>query len=286
MTMQKYIEKAQALVEALPYIQKFRGKEILIKYGGAALTYQEVRDMVLQDLVFMSYVGIRPILIHGGGKFITENLKKKGVQSQFVNGLRVTDKASIEVVDETLAELNQSIVRDINRLGGAAVGLSGFDAEILNVVKHTENGDVGYVGDVTSVNTLPLKELTEFGRIPVIFPVGKGPDGAKYNVNADEAAANIAAAMGTQKFMVLTNVKGILRDPANDETLIPSLRVSDTQKLIDQGIISGGMIPKVKACIDALNGGVSKAHIIDGRITHALLLEIFTDQGIGTEITL
>ena len=277
--MKEYIKKAQALVEALPYIQKFRGKEILIKYGGAALTYQEVRDMVLQDLVFMSYVGIRPILIHGGGKFITEAMKKKGVQSQFVNGLRVTDKATIEVVNETLAELNRSIVHDIERLGGSAVGLSGYDAEILNVVKHTENGDVGFVGDVSSVNTVPLKELTEFGRIPVIFPVGKGPDGEMYNVNAD-------AAMHVPKFMVLTNVKGILRDPTNEETLIPSLRVGETQQLIDQKIISGGMIPKVKACIDALQGGVQKAHIIDGRITHALLLEIFTDQGIGTEITL
>ena len=284
--MKEYIAKAQALIEALPYIQRFRGKEILIKYGGAALTYPEVRDMVLQDLVFMSYVGIRPILIHGGGKFITDAMKKKGVQSQFVNGLRVTDKATIEVVNETLAGLNRSIVHDIERLGGSAVGLSGYDAEILNVVKHTENGDVGFVGDVSSVNTVLLKELTEFGRIPVIFPVGKGPDGEMYNVNADEAAANIAAAMHVPKFMVLTNVKGILRDAASEETLIPSLHVSETQQLIDQKIISGGMIPKVKACIDALEGGVQKAHIIDGRITHALLLEIFTDQGIGTEITL
>ena len=284
--MKEYIEKAQALVEALPYIQKFRGKEVLIKYGGAALTYPEVRDMVLQDLVFMSCVGIRPILVHGGGKFITEAMKKKGVQSQFVNGLRVTDQATIEVVNETLSELNLSIVRDIERLGGSAVGLSGYHAEILNVVKHTENGDVGFVGDVSSVNTVLLKELTEFGRIPVIFPVGKGPDGEMYNVTADEAAANIAAAMHVPKFMVLTNVKGILRDPAREETLIPSLNVKETQQLIDQKIISGGMIPKVKACIDALQGGVQKAHIIDGRITHALLLEIFTDQGIGTEITL
>ena len=282
--MKEYIAKAQALVEALPYIKKFRGKEILIKYGGAALTYPEVRDMVLQDLVFMSYVGIRPILIHGGGKFITDAMKKKGVQSQFVNGLRVTDKATIEVVNETLAELNRSIVHDIERLGGSAVGLSGYDAEILNVVKHTENGDVGFVGDVSSVNPVLLKELTEFGRIPVIVPVGKGPDGEMYNVNADEAAANIAAAMHVPKFMVLTNVKGILRDATSEETLIPSLHVSETQQLIDQKIISGGMIPKVKACIDALEGGVQKAHIIDGRITHALLLEIFTDQGIGTEI--
>jgi acetylglutamate kinase len=213
-------------------------------------------------------------------------MKKKGVQSQFVNGLRVTDKATIEVVNETLAELNRSIVHDIERLGGSAVGLSGYDGEILNVVKHTENGDVGFVGDVSSVNTVPLKELTEFGRIPVIFPVGKGPDGEMYNVNADEAAANIASAMHVPKFMVLTNVKGILRNPAEEETLIPSLHVSETQQLIDQKIITGGMIPKVKACIDALQGGVQKAHIIDGRITHALLLEIFTDQGIGTEITL
>ena len=284
--MQELIEKASVLIEALPYIQKFRGKEILIKYGGAALTYKEVRDMVLQDLVFMSYVGIRPILVHGGGKYITDNMKKKGIQSQFVNGLRVTDKAAISVVNETLAELNKSIVHDIERLGGSAAGLSGFDTEILNVVKHTGDGDVGFVGDVASVNTVPIKELTEFGRIPVIFPVGKGPDGEMYNVNADEAAANIAMAMQTQKFMVLTNVKGILRDATKEDTLIPSLRVSDTQKLIDQGVVSGGMIPKVKACIDALQGGVQKAHIIDGRITHALLLEIFTDQGIGTEITL
>ena len=284
--MQELIEKASVLIEALPYIQKFRGKEILIKYGGAALTYKEVRDMVLQDLVFMSYVGIRPILVHGGGKYITDNMKKKGIQSQFVNGLRVTDKAAISVVNETLAELNKSIVHDIERLGGSAAGLSGFDTEILNVVKHTGDGDVGFVGDVASVNTVPIKELTEFGRIPVIFPVGKGPDGEMYNVNADEAAANIAMAMQTQKFMVLTNVKGILRDATKEDTLIPSLRVSDTQKLIDQGVVSGGMIPKVKACIDARQGGVQKAHIIDGRITHALLLEIFTDQGIGTEITL
>ncbi|MGI6240987.1 MAG: acetylglutamate kinase [Candidatus Omnitrophota bacterium] len=284
--MKQLIEKANVLIEALPYIKKFRGKEVLIKYGGAALTYQEVRDKVLQDLVFMSYVGIRPILIHGGGKFITENMKKKGIQSQFVNGLRVTDKPAITVVHDTLAELNRSIVRDLERLGAAAVGLSGFDAEVLNVVKHTENGDVGFVGDVSSVNTIPIKGLTEFGRIPVIFPVGKGPDGEMYNVNADEAAANIAAAMKVQKFIVLTNVRGILRDATNDQTLIPSLRINDTQMLIDQGIISGGMIPKVKACIDSLQGGVQKAHIIDGRITHALLLEIFTDQGIGTEITL
>ncbi|MBI3317426.1 MAG: acetylglutamate kinase [Candidatus Omnitrophica bacterium] len=284
--MQELVEKASILIEALPYIKKFRGKEILIKYGGAALTYEDIRDNVLLDLVFMNYVGIKPILIHGGGITITENLKKKGIQSQFVNGLRVTRKETIEVVVETLAELNKSIVHDINRFGARAIGLSGHDAEILNVIKHTAEGDVGYVGNVTSVNILPLKELTEFNIIPVVYPIGIDKHGDSYNVNADEAAAKIAAAMGVQKFMVLTNVKGILRDPADDATLISSIHVSEVQNLIDKKIITGGMIPKVRACMTALEGGIKKAHIIDGRIKHSLLLEIFTDQGIGTEIYL
>ena len=170
--MQELVEKATILIEALPYIKKFRGKEILIKYGGSALTYPDIREHVLQDLVFMNYVGIKPILIHGGGINITENLKKRGVQSQFINGLRVTDKLTMDVVVDTLADLNKSIVHDINRFGARAIGLSGHDAEILNVVKHTKEGDVGYVGEVTSVNIMPIKELTEFNIIPVIYPVG------------------------------------------------------------------------------------------------------------------
>lgn len=282
--MQELVEKANILIEALPYIKKFRGKEILIKYGGAALTYPDIREHVLQDLVFMNYVGIKPILIHGGGITITENLKKRGIQSQFVNGLRVTDKATIEVVVDTLADLNKSIVRDINRFGARAVGLSGHAAEILNVVKHVANGDVGYVGEVKSVNIMPLKELTEFSMIPVVYPVGIDEEREVYNVNADEAAAKIAVAMGVQKMLVLTNVKGILRDPADESSLISSLHVSEVQQLTDKKVITGGMIPKVQACITALTGGVKKAHIIDGRIKHSLLLEIFTDQGIGTEI--
>lgn len=284
--MQELVEKAGILIEALPYIKKFRGKEVLIKYGGSALSFEDIRENVLQDLVFMNYVGIKPILIHGGGTFITNNLKKKGVQSQFVNGLRVTDKQTIEVVIDTLAELNMSIVHDINRLGARAIGLSGHDAEILNVVKHTAEGDVGYVGDVASVNIMPLKELTEFNIIPVIYPIGIDEKGEAYNVNADEAAAKIAVAMGVQKLIVLTNVKGILTDPANESTFISSLRVDEVQNLIDKKVITGGMIPKVRCCMTALRGGVKKAHIIDGRIPHALLLEIFTDQGIGTEMVL
>ena len=284
--MEELVEKASILIEALPYIKKFRGKEVLIKYGGAAMTYDDIRENVLHDLVFMNYVGIKPILIHGGGQTITENLKKKGIQSRFVSGLRVTDKATIEVVVETLADLNKSIVHDINRFGARAIGLSGHDAEIVNAVKHSANGDVGFVGEVTSVNILPIKELTEFNIIPVIYPVGIDDRGEAYNVNADEAAAKIAVAMGVQKLMVLTNVKGILRDPADENSLISSLQVSDVQKLIDQKIITSGMIPKVKACTIAIEGGVKKAHIIDGRIKHSLLLEIFTDKGIGTEIVL
>lgn len=284
--MEEYVEKANVLIEALPYIKKFRGKEVLIKYGGAAMTYDDVKENVLHDLVFMNFVGIKPILIHGGGKAITENLKKKGIQSKFVNGLRVTDEDSISVVNETLAEINKEIVHDINKYGARAIGLSGHDAEILNVVPHRDHGDVGFVGKVTSVNIMPLKELTEFNIIPVVYPLGVGEDGKIYNVNADDAAAKIAAAMNVQKIMVLTNVKGIMRNHEDESTLISSLRAEEVQGLIDKKIIEGGMIPKVKACLTALEGGVKKAHIIDGRIKHSLLLEVFTDQGIGTEISL
>ncbi len=284
--MQELVEKATILIEALPYIKKFRGKEVLIKYGGSALTFEDIRNNVLQDLVFLNYVGIKPILIHGGGTFITDNLKKRGVESQFVNGLRVTTKETMEVVSDTLAELNMNIVHDINRFGARAIGLSGHDAEILNVVKHTKDGDVGYVGEVTSVNLMPLKELTEFNIIPVIYPVGIDEKGEAYNVNADEAAAKIAIAMGVQKMMVLTNVKGIYRDFKDESSFISSVSVDEAEDLITDKVVTAGMIPKVKACVAALRGGVKKAHIIDGRIPHSLLLEIFTDQGIGTEIYL
>lgn len=284
--IEQWVEKANVLIEALPYIKRFRGKEILIKYGGAVMTDPEVRQNVLHDLVFMNYVGIRPILIHGGGPAITENLKNAGVESKFVNGLRVTDKATIQVVVKTLAEINRNIVRDLNAFGAQAVGLSGHDAEILSVVQHKANADIGFVGDVVAVNILPIRELTEFNSIPVVYPVGIDKQGETYNVNADEAAAKIAAAMGVQKIMVLTNVRGILNDQSDPGSLISSLHVDQVDALIRSKVIAGGMIPKVNACTSALRGGVPKAHIIDGRIPHSLLLEIFTDRGIGTEIIL
>jgi len=284
--IQELVDKASILIEALPHIKKFRGKEILIKYGGAAMAFEDVRRNVLQDLVFMNYVGIKTILIHGGGHRITKNLKDRGIQSQFIDGLRVTDKSSIDVVVDTLADINKEIVHDINKFGARAIGLSGHDAEILHVVKHQASGDVGYVGDVDHVNIHPLKELTEFNIIPVIYGVGFDDNNEVYNINADEAAAKIAAAMGVQKMMVLTNVRGIMTDPNDENSLISSLHVDEVQNLIDTKVISGGMIPKVKACITALRSGIKKAHIIDGRIPHSLLLEIFTDKGIGTEIYL
>ena len=283
--IEELVEKADILIEALPYIKRFRGKEILIKYGGAAMLDPEVRENVLHDLVFMNYVGIRPILIHGGGTAITENLKKAGVQSNFVNGLRVTDKATMKVVIETLGEINRKMVHDLVRFGAQAMGL-GYEAQILSVKKHEANGDVGYVGDVTSVNVNPIRQLTEADIIPVIYPVGIDKKGEVYNVNADEAAAKIAQAMKVQKIMVLTNVRGIMTDMNNPETLIPSLHVGAVEDLIAKKVIVGGMIPKINACVTALKGKVPKAHIVDGRIKHSLLLEIFTDRGIGTEIVL
>ena len=284
--MQDLVDKASVLIEAIPYIKKFRGREVLIKYGGAAMVHEEMRHSVMRDLVFMQFVGIRPILIHGGGHWITENFKKAGIQSRFVDGLRVTDKSAIQIVVDTLAQLNKEIVDDINNFGGHAIGLSGHEARILHAVKKKASEDVGYVGEVVSVDFEPIRKLTEKNIIPVIYGVGFDDRGDTYNVNADEAAAKIAAALQVPKIMVLTNVSGIMRNPADESSLLSSLQVKDVQALIDSKVISGGMIPKVRAGITAIQGGVQKAHIVDGRMKHSLLLEIFTDKGIGTEIVL
>ncbi|PIQ87497.1 MAG: acetylglutamate kinase [Candidatus Omnitrophica bacterium CG11_big_fil_rev_8_21_14_0_20_45_26] len=284
--MKQLVEKASILIEALPYIKRFRGKEIVIKYGGAVMTDPEDLLNFLQDLVFMNYVGIKPILVHGGGPSITANLKKSGLQSKFVNGLRVTDEKTMEVVIDTLADLNKSLVHDLNRLGARAIGFSGHDAEIFHVEKHKASGDVGFVGDVVSVNFAPIREMTDLNIIPVIYAVGIDDDFKTYNVNADEAASKLAVAMQVQKIMILTNVDGILRDAQDPQSLISSIQTDEVQDLIDRKIIQGGMIPKIKAGIEALQGGVKKAHIINGNITHSLLLEVFTDRGIGTEIIL
>lgn len=282
--MDRIVEKASILIEALPYIKKFRGKEVVIKYGGAAMENDEIRRNVLHDLVFMNFVGIKPVLVHGGGPMISHRMKEAGIKPVFIDGLRYTDSQMIDIVVNTLADINKEMVHDINQFGARAIGLSGHDNEILNVKKVEASEDVGFVGEVISVNTMPIRELTEFNIIPVVYPVGYDKNEDTFNVNADEASAKIAGALKAQKMMMLTNAPGIMRDLEDKESLISTVHENEIATLIDSNVISGGMLPKVQACIDALKAGVKKTHIVDGRIKHALLLEIFTDEGIGTEI--
>ena len=288
--LQGSIEKAATLIEALPYIQKFRGKIAVVKYGGSTMLGDQEEDTVLKDIVFMASVGICPVIVHGGGPAINRRLEEQGVETQRVNGLRVTDEATMEVVEGVLfGEVNAGIVRDIEALGGKAVGLSGKDAGVLNVHKHWANTadgqvDIGFVGDVERVYTKPIIDLIEGGMIPVIAPIGRGKDGQSYNVNADTAAGEVAAALCAEKLVFLTDVTGIMRDPAVSSTLISTLHILNVEDLIKEAVISGGMIPKVGACVKAVKSGVRKTHVVDGRIPHSMLLEIFTREGIGTEI--
>ena len=287
--LQRSIEKAATLIEALPYIQKFRGKIAVVKYGGSTMVDQE-EDTVLKDVVFMASVGICPVIVHGGGPAINRRLEEQGVETQRINGLRVTDRATMEVVEDVLfGEVNAGIVRDIKAVGGKAVGLSGKDAGVLNVHKHWANTadgqiDIGYVGDVGRVCTGPIIDLIEGGIVPVIAPIGRGEDGQSYNVNADTAAGEIAAALCAEKLVFLTDVTGIMRDPSVSSTLISTLHILNVEDLMKKSVISGGMIPKVEACVKAVKSGVRKTHVVDGRIPHSMLLEIFTREGIGTEI--
>ena len=288
--LQGSIEKAATLIEALPYIQNFRGKVVVVKYGGSTMVDHQEEDTVLKDIVFMASVGICPVIVHGGGPAINRRLEERGVETQRINGLRVTDKATMGVVEDVLfGEVNAGIVRDIEALGGKAVGISGKDAGVLNVRKHWANTadgpvDIGFVGDVERVSTEPITDLIEDGMIPVVAPIGRGEDGQSYNVNADTAAGEIAAALRAEKLVFLTDVTGIMRDPEESSTLISTLHVLDVDHLVEEAVISGGMIPKVEACVKAVKSGVRKTHVVDGRIPHSMLLEIFTREGIGTEI--
>ncbi len=282
--MDKIVEKASILIEALPYIKKFRGKEVIIKYGGAAMANSEICNNILHNLVFMNYVGIKPILIHGGGPMINQRMKDEGLKPRFVDGLRYTDKKIMDIVVEELANINKEMVHNINHFGARAIGLSGFANEILNVKKVERSEDVGYVGEVVSVNIMSIRELTEFNIIPIIYPIGYDKNGDMYNVNADEASSKIAIALQAQKMMVLTGAPGIMRDVNDADSLISTVHANEIETLTRNNVITGGMLPKVKACVEALEGGVQKTHIVDGRVKHSLLLEIFTDQGIGTEI--
>lgn len=288
--MQKYIEKAGILIEALPYIQSFKNKITLIKFGGSAMTDENWMRNVLKDIVFLAEVGIRPVVVHGGGNRISEAMKELGKSPRFVQGFRVTDEETINTVEQVLYhETNAQIVEMISELGGKAEGLSGKTHEIIRATKHTlpapdEDVDLGYVGDVETIFSQPITSVLHNGIIPVVAPIAFGSDGHTYNVNADTAAGEIARAIGAEKLVFLTDVPGIMTNPSDEASLISHLDISLVNHLIDKKVISGGMIPKILAGIKSVQGGVNKTHIIDGRIPHTLLLEIFTDRGIGTEI--
>ncbi len=281
--METIIKKAGVLVEAIPYIQQFRKKVFVIKYGGSILHDAVIRRRVLEDIVFLSYVGIRIILIHGGGPHISSRLKAIGVEPQFHNGIRVTDGQTLQVVIEELDEINRQIVSEIRGLKGDVTGLKGHE-NIVYVEKKNAERDLGFVGTITNIERRIIEAHLHQGHITVISPLGVGAGQQTHNVNADEVASAIAASLCAEKFVLLTNVPGVLRDPNDPSTLCSTLTRSDVDRLKQEGVISGGMIPKVDACIEALLGGIPKAHIIDARMDRALLLEIFTDTGVGTQI--
>ncbi|MDD5020153.1 MAG: acetylglutamate kinase [Candidatus Omnitrophica bacterium] len=282
--MDEAIKKADVLIEALPYIKEFRKKTFVIKYGGSILGEETIRRGVLEDIVFLSFMGIKTVLVHGGGPNISDKLRKLGKKSEFVDGMRVTDKETLAVVEEELMELNKLIVDEIHEIGGTAVGLSGKVHGLFGAEKIKANVDMGFVGVVSSVRTDIIEKDLKTSAVVVIAPMGTDRHGVVYNINADEAASKTASACQAEKFVLLTNVRGVMRNPEEPESLITSLCLEDIRSLIEQNVIQSGMIPKVNACIDALEGDVKKTHIIDARLPHALLLEIFTDKGVGTEI--
>ncbi|BAZ25088.1 acetylglutamate kinase [Kalymmatonema gypsitolerans NIES-4073] len=274
--------RVQVLSEALPYIQQFTGRTIVVKYGGAAMKDSNLKDKVIRDIVFLSCVGLRPIVVHGGGPEINSWLDKLGIEPQFKNGLRVTDAPTMDVVEMVLVgRVNKEIVALINQAGGSAVGLCGIDGNLITARPQGEEG-IGFVGEVSSVDIKILETLVNNGYIPVVSSVAADESGQSYNINADTVAGEIAAAIGAEKLILLTDTRGILKDYKDPSTLIPRVDIQEARELITTGIVSGGMIPKVNCCVRSLAQGVRAAHIVDGRIPHALLLEIFTDIGIGT----
>lgn len=289
LTEQEYFQQAEAtrvrvLSEALPYIQQFAGRTIVVKYGGAAMKDSNLKDKVMRDIVFLSCVGLRPIVVHGGGPEINTWLGKLGIEPQFKNGLRVTDAATMDVVEMVLVgRVNKEIVSLINQAGGCAIGLCGKDGNLI-MARPEGQEEIGFVGEVSNVNIKILEPLLANGYIPVISSVAADETGQAYNINADTVAGEIAAALGAEKLILLTDTAGILQDYKDASTLIPKVDIQEARRLIDVGIVSGGMIPKVTCCVRSLAQGVKAAHILDGRVPHALLLEIFTDSGIGSMI--
>ena len=293
--MENHLQKAAVLVEALPYIRKYHGKTVVMKYGGSAMLSEEIKTHVMNDIILMYLVGMHPIIVHGGGPDIHQMLKKMEVPTKFVNGLRVTDPATMQVVEMVLfGKLNPEIANNLNIMGGHAISLSGKSSNLLFAKKKLttvqgEDGretpcDLGLVGEVESVNVLLLQSLIAQGYIPVISPIGIGENGETYNINADDVAGKVAAALSAEKLILLTDVEGVYSNYADKNTMISHMTLSEAQSLLDKKIIDGGMIPKIQCCIDAIHGGVSAAHILDGRQPHSIILELLTKEGIGTMI--
>ena len=274
-------QRAEVLTQALPYIQKYTDKIIVVKYGGNAMINDELKDAVMGDIVLLSLIGIKVVLVHGGGPEITQILKAVGKESQFVNGLRVTDKETVDIVQMVLAgKVNKNLVNLLHHKGGKAVGLCGIDGHMIEA--EVLNPELGFVGEITNVNVEPITDVLEKGYIPVISTVGCDKEGNVYNINADTAASKIAGILGAESLISMTDIEGILRDKDDPSTLISKIVVNEAPKLVEEGVISGGMIPKVECCIDAINSGVRKVFIIDGRIPHSILIETLTNEGIGT----
>ena len=282
--MLEFNQKAEIIAEILPHLQRYRGATIVIKYGGSAMVDPNVRFTLLRDVVLMKYIGINPIIVHGGGPEINQMIDKLNMETRKVEGYRVTDCATMEIVEMVLSgSTNKSIVRDLNLSGGNAVGISGKDGNLLKVEKFMPNGhDIGFVGKVRKINHKIVSDICAGGYLPVIAPIGTDEEGESYNLNADTAAAAIAGALQADKFVMLTDVPGVMKDMNDLESLVSTLTITEARELMREGIISGGMIPKLEACFDAIDRGVSGCHIVDGRHPHALLLELFTDAGAGT----
>lgn len=275
--------RAEVLTQALPYIQKYNGKAVVIKYGGNAMINEQLKMQVMEDIVLLHLVGVKVVLVHGGGPEITDTLKKIGKESVFVDGLRVTDKETAEVVQMVLAgKINKSLVNLLQINGGRAIGLSGMDGHMIEA--EMKNEKLGYVGKITKIDITPINDLLEKGYIPVVSTVGCDMEGNVYNINADTAAAYIAAEMKAFRLITMTDIEGILRDKNDPSSLIECIDIKETKELFESGIISGGMIPKVECCLEAINKGVNKVTILDGRVPHALLIEVFTNEGAGTMV--
>ena len=282
---EKYLEKAAVLVEALPYIQKFNRKVIVVKYGGSAMVDENLKKSVISDVTLLKLVGFKPIIVHGGGKEISKWVGKVGKEPEFINGLRVTDEETMEIAEMVLGRVNKSLVSMVESLGVKAIGISGKDGGLLKVKKKYSDGkDIGYVGEISEVDPQILFDMMEKDFLPIICPVGLDDEFNNYNINSDDAACAVARAVGANKLAFLTDIEGLYRDFNDKSSLISEIKVSEAKELIAGGTIGGGMLPKLSNCIDAIEAGVSRVHIIDGRIPHSILMEIFSDRGVGTAI--